>query len=96
MVEKLRYSVLLPLGKRFSAALVLSLMFIVTAVSAFATGEQTTVTPEQVITSLGTGMTSAQNYTMSGISTALPIALVIAGVIIAVTVGWRIFKRMAK
>lgn len=85
------------LGKRLSAALMLSLAFIVTAVSAFATGsETTTVTPEQVITSLGTGMTSAQNYTMSGISTALPIALVIAGVVIAVTVGWRIFKRMAK
>lgn len=84
------------LGKRLSAALMLSLAFVVTAVSAFATGEQTTVTPDQVITSLGTGMTSAQNYTMSGISTALPIALVIAGVVLAVTIGWRIFKRMAK
>lgn len=81
--------------KRFSVAVALALAFIVSAIPAFAT-EGTTVTPEQVITSLGTGMTSAQNYTMSGISTALPIALVIAGVIIAVTVGWRIFKRMAK
>lgn len=85
------------LGKRLSVALVLSFAMIVTAVSAFASGESgSSVTPEQVITALGTGMTSAQGYTMSGIQTALPIALVIAGVIIAVTVGWRIFKRMAK
>lgn len=84
------------LSKRLSAALMLSFAFIVTAVSAFAGDQTTTVTPEQVITSLGSGMTSAQNYTMSGISTALPIALVIAGVVLAVTIGWRIFKRMAK
>lgn len=53
-------------------------------------------TSETVMTALTTGLTAAQGQAMQGISSALPLALGIAGVILAVTIGYRIFKRMGK
>lgn len=85
------------LYKKLTVAAMLMLAFVCSALPALATeGETATVTPAQVITSLGTGMTAAQGHALSGINTALPIALVIAGVIMAVTIGWRIFRRMSR
>lgn len=67
------------------------------SVCAFATeGGGTAVTADTVLGSLTTGLTSAQGYTFQGINNALPLALALAGVIIAVTIGWRIFKRMSR
>ena len=65
-------------------------------VGAFATETPSTVTADTVLGSLTTGLTSAQGYTFQGINNALPLALALAGVIIAVTIGWRIFKRMSR
>lgn len=66
------------------------------SVCAFATGETTPVTSDTVLNSLTTGLTAAQGNVFQGINNALPLALALAGVIIAVTIGWRIFKRMSK
>lgn len=66
-------------------------------VSALASeGEQTAVTTETVMTALADGLSTAQGQALQGISSALPLALGIAGVILAVTIGYRIFKRMGK
>lgn len=64
------------------------------SVSAFAS--ESPVTADTVLAGLTTGLTSAQTYTFQGINNALPLALAVAGVIIAVTIGWRIFKRMSR
>lgn len=66
------------------------------SVSAFASEPSTPVTADTVLAGLTTGLTSAQTYTFQGINNALPLALAVAGVIIAVTIGWRIFKRMSR
>lgn len=66
------------------------------SVCAFASGETTPVTSETVLNSLTTGLTTAQGNVFQGINNALPLALALAGVIIAVTIGWRIFKRMSR
>lgn len=66
-------------------------------VGAFASGEGTgAVTSETVLGSLTAGLTTAQGNVFQGINNALPLALALAGVIIAVTIGWRIFKRMSR
>lgn len=64
------------------------------SVCAFAT--ETPVTADTVMSSLTTGLTAAQGHAFTGINNALPLALAIAGVIIAVNIGYRLFKRMSK
>ena len=45
-----------------------------------------------VSSSLGT----VQNDLMSSIGAAAPIALAVGGVILAITLGWKLFKRFSK
>lgn len=66
------------------------------SVSAFATETPSAVTSDTVLASLTSGLTTAQGNVFQGINNALPLALALAGVIIAVTIGYRIFKRMSK
>lgn len=66
------------------------------SVFASATSGSDPVTAETVMGSLTAGLTAAQGNMFSGLNSALPIALAVAGVILAVTIGWRIFKRMGK
>lgn len=83
------------LKRGFSLVTIFALS-VMTAVCAFATGESDPVTADTVMNSLTSGLTSAQSYSFQGINNALPLALGLAGVIIAVTIGWRLFKRMGK
>lgn len=76
----------------FAALTVVSML----SVFASATGESTAATAETVMGSLTTGLTAAQGNMFQGLQNALPVALPVAGVILAVTIGWRIFKRMGK
>lgn len=78
-----------------SFALVLALA-VVTSICAFATGETNAATADSVMSSLTTGLTEAQGHAFTGINNALPLALAIAGVIIAVNIGYRLFKRMSR
>lgn len=49
-----------------------------------------------VIGSLVTACTDVANNAMDAISRVLPVALPVGGAIIAVLIGWRFFKRVAK
>lgn len=69
---------------------------VVSAVPAFATEGSGAASADTVMTALTTGLTSAQGYAFQGINNVLPIALAIAGVILAVTIGYRIFRRISK
>lgn len=69
---------------------------VVAMLSVFASATSDPVTAETVMGSLTAGLTAAQGNMFSGLNSALPIALAVAGVILAVTIGWRIFKRMGK
>ena len=69
---------------------------VVAMLSVFASATGESVTAETVMGSLTTGLTAAQGNMFQGLNNALPIALAVAGVILAVTIGWRIFKRMGK
>lgn len=87
--------------KRFFGVFAALMIVAMLSVCAFATeggdgGTQTAATAETVMTSLTTGLTDAQGHMFQGLGSALPIALAVAGVILAVTIGWRIFKRMGK
>lgn len=49
-----------------------------------------------LITALGTAFSTIQDDFMSVVSTALPIALAIVGVGIAITLGIKYFKKISK
>lgn len=49
-----------------------------------------------VTSTFSTAVTQVQTDVMSMISTALPIALAIGGAVIAIRLGWKFFKSMAK
>ena len=51
---------------------------------------------ESIITALTTAFTSAVTSIMSAIASILPIILPVAGAMVVVTVGYRLFKRFAK
>lgn len=55
--------------------------------------EQTSV---NIASTLGTAMQTTANSMMEAIGTVLPIALTIAGAVLVVFLGWKIFKRLAK
>lgn len=83
--------------KRGCSFLTVFALAMVTSICAFATETPSDpVTADTVMSALTTGLTSAQSYSFQGINNALPLALALAGVIIAVTIGWRIFKRMSR
>lgn len=79
-----------------SLGVALMLCFAMSALASASESGGSAATPETVMTALTTGLTAAQGQAMQGISNALPLALGIAGVILAVTIGYRIFKRMGK
>lgn len=81
--------------KRLFSAFLVVFALVVSAIPAFASGSEA-VTADTVMSSLTTGLTAAQGYAFTGINNALPLALAIAGVIVAVTIGYRLFKRMSK
>lgn len=81
--------------RRFPALLSVLIVAAMSAVPALAT-EGGTVTAGTVLSGLTTGLTTTQGYMFTGINNALPLALSVAGVILAVTIGYRIFKRMSK
>lgn len=45
---------------------------------------------------LGTAMQSVSGDMMEAIGTVLPIALGVAGAVLVIFLGWKIFKRLAK
>lgn len=45
---------------------------------------------------IGTSLTGAASVINDNVNAALPVALPIGGAILAVGVGWRLFKRFAK
>lgn len=51
---------------------------------------------EAITTAVGTAMSTVQTNAMTMISDAVPYALGIAGVVIAVRLGWRVFKSLSK
>lgn len=76
-------------------------LFAVLCVSLFSAlpalaSEGNAVTADTVLSGLTTGLTVTQGHMFVGINNALPLALSVAGVILAVTIGYRIFKRMSK
>lgn len=73
-----------------------SVMMFLLSVCAFATGETPAASADSVMTALTTGLTTAQGHMFTGIQNALPLALAVAGVVLGVMVGWRVFKRMGK
>lgn len=81
--------------RRFPMLLSALVVAAMSAVPALAT-ESGTVTAETVLSGLTTGLTTTQGHMFTGINNALPLALSVAGVILAVTIGYRIFKRMSK
>lgn len=82
--------------KLVSAASVFALALLL-SVSAFASETPSAdASAETVMNALTTGLTGAQGHMFTGIQNALPLALAVAGVILGVTIGWRVFKRMGK
>lgn len=51
---------------------------------------------ESLTTAFGTALSTIQTNAESLMGTALPVALGIAGVVIAVNIGWRLFKRFSR
>lgn len=49
-----------------------------------------------IASTLGTAMQTTASSMMEAIGTVLPIALGVAGAVLVVFVGWKIFKRLAK
>lgn len=45
---------------------------------------------------LGTSAATAVTAIMTQLSTVLPVALGVGGTVIAVTIGWRLFKRFVR
>lgn len=45
---------------------------------------------------LGSALSTAATGIESQVGAALPIALTVAGAIVAVTIGWRLFRRFVK
>lgn len=73
---------------------IMAAVAVMMSVAAFATGE--TASAETVMNGLTTGLTSAQGHMFTALNNAIPLALGVAGVVIGVTIGWRVFKRMGK
>lgn len=69
---------------------------ILTAISAFATEGAGTNDAASVMTALESGLTTAQTHMFDSLNSVLPLALAVAGVIIAVRIGYRIFKSMSR
>lgn len=59
-------------------------------------GESTPTFIETVTTGLTTGLSDIATGIGNAVSAVLPIALPVAGGILVVFVGWKIFKRIAK
>ena len=49
-----------------------------------------------IVSTLGSSFETVSADMMSAISTVLPIALGVAGAILVITLGWKLFKRLAK
>lgn len=81
--------------KKITSLVAVFALCLVMSVFASATGSGG-ASADDVMSALTDGLTSAQGHAMQGIANALPLALAIAGVILAVTIGYRIFKRMGK
>lgn len=86
--------------KRLVAGVSVSAIMFLLSVCAFATEDPSpgteTATADTVMTALTTGLTSAQGHMFTGIQNALPLALAVAGVVLGVMIGWRVFKRMGR
>ena len=53
---------------------------------------EATPSSSAVTTALSSAMTTTANNMLSAISTVLPTALSVAGAILVVTLGWRLFR----
>lgn len=60
----------------------------------FLTGEETTVL-DTITTSLGSALSDVSDNAMSVIASVLPYALAIVGAVLVVTIGIKVFKRIA-
>lgn len=81
--------------KKVPALLAVLCVSLFSALPALAS-EGNAITADTVLSGLTTGLTTTQSHMFTGINNALPLALSVAGVILAVTIGYRIFKRMSK
>lgn len=68
-----------------------AMMVMALCVSALA-ADGDAVTADSVITSVVSGLTTAQGNILTAISKVVPVALVVFGVVMAVRVGLRMFK----
>lgn len=52
--------------------------------------------PEALTTAMSTAFSTVSTNATSMISTAVPAALGVAGIVIVVRIGWRVFKSIAR
>ena len=60
------------------------------------TGEGASANMETVTNAVTTAMSNVQSNAMSLVAAAIPYALGIAGVVLVVGIGWKVFKRFTK